>query len=78
MAVLARLDELAGQGCQIVVATHSPVLLAVPGATIYEIADTGEIEQVDYDQALPVRLTREFLAAPEKFLRYLLTDDEDE
>lgn len=75
MAVLARLATLAGQGCQIVVATHSPILLALPGATIYEIAETGEIERVDSDQALPVRLTRDFLGAPEKFLRYLLTDD---
>jgi predicted ATPase len=75
MAVLARLADLADQGCQIVVATHSPILLALPGAVIYEIAETGQIERVDYDQALPVRLTRDFLGAPEKYLRYLLTDD---
>ncbi len=76
MAVLARLAELAGQGCQIVVATHSPILLALPGATIYEIAEDGEITAVDYDQALPVRLTRGFLAAPQWFLRHLLTEDD--
>jgi predicted ATPase len=75
MAVLARLAELADQGCQIVVATHSPILLALPGATIYEIDEDGQIERVDYDQALPVRLTRDFLGAPEKFLRHLLTDE---
>ncbi|MQA10035.1 MAG: AAA family ATPase [Pseudonocardiaceae bacterium] len=76
MAVLARLAELAQQGCQIVVATHSPILLALPGATIYEIGEDGAIGPVDYDQALPVRLTREFLAAPDRFLRHLLADDE--
>jgi len=76
MAVLARLAELAGQGCQIVVATHSPILLALPGATIYEIGEDGAIEPVDYDQALPVRLTREFLAAPDRFLHHLVGDDE--
>ncbi|MFD2419404.1 AAA family ATPase [Amycolatopsis pigmentata] len=76
MAVLARLAELAGQGCQIVVATHSPILLALPNATICEIADTGEIERVEYDQALPVRVTRGFLDAPERFLRHLLSEDE--
>ncbi|GEL17831.1 AAA family ATPase [Pseudonocardia asaccharolytica] len=75
MAVLARLAELAGQGSQIVVATHSPILLALPGATIYEIAESGEIACVDYDRALPVRLTRDFLAAPERFLRHLLIED---
>lgn len=76
MAVLARLAELAGQGCQIVVATHSPILLALPGATIYEIAEDGAIERVGYDEALPVRQTRDFLAEPQRFLRYLLADDE--
>jgi predicted ATPase len=76
MAVLARLVELVGQGCQVVVATHSPILLALPDALIYEIGEDGRIERVDYDQALPVRLTRAFLGAPDKFLRYLLTDDE--
>ncbi|OZM71030.1 ABC transporter ATP-binding protein [Amycolatopsis antarctica] len=74
MAVLARLAELAGQGSQIVVATHSPILLALPGATIYGISDEGAIERTDYDGALPVRLTRDFLAAPERYLRHLLDE----
>ncbi|TCP54930.1 putative ATPase [Tamaricihabitans halophyticus] len=74
MAVLSRLAELAGQGCQIVVATHSPILLALPGATIYEIAETGEIERVGFDEALPVRITRDFLAEPQRYLRHLLTE----
>jgi predicted ATPase len=75
MAVLACLAELVKQGSQIVVATHSPILLALPGATIYEITETGEIEAVDYDQALPLRMTRDFLAAPRRYLRHLLTDE---
>ncbi|MGX1771603.1 AAA family ATPase [Nocardia brasiliensis] len=74
MAVLARFAELTEQGSQIVVATHSPVLLALPGATILEISDDGTISTVPYDEALPVRLTRDFLSAPEKFLRHLLPD----
>lgn len=57
-------------------ATHSPIMLALPGAIIYEIVEDGGIEPVDYDQALPVRLTRDFLATPERFLRHLLSDDE--
>jgi hypothetical protein len=46
----------------------------VPGATILEIGDDGAISRVSYDEALPVRLTREFLAAPERLLRILLDD----
>ncbi len=72
MAALTRLADLVDQRCQIIVATHSPILLALPGATIYEIADDGTISVVSYDDALPVRLTRDFLSDPDRYLRHLL------
>jgi predicted ATPase len=72
LALLARMDELVGQGGQFVTATHSPILLALPGATILEIDDGGTIRRVDFDDALPVRLTRDFLAAPDRYLRHLI------
>lgn len=75
MAVLARLADLATKNCQILVATHSPILLALPGATIYEISDCGSIEAVAYEDAMPVRLTKDFLAQPDKYLRHLVDDD---
>jgi predicted ATPase len=75
--MLARLSELAAQGCQLLIATHSPVLLALPGATILELGDDGQLRQVGYDDALPVRLTRDFLANPKIYLRHLLDDDGD-
>ncbi len=74
MALLARIADLAERNCQVLIATHSPILLALPGATILEIGDDGAISRVSYDEALPVRLTREFLAAPERLLRILLDD----
>jgi predicted ATPase len=55
-----------------VVATHSPILLALPGATILEITDDGTMEHIDYEQASSVQLTRDFLACPQRFLRHLL------
>lgn len=76
MAALARMSLLVAQGCQLIVATHSPILLALPDATIYEIAEAGRIEQVDYDSALPVRLTRDFLTTPDRYLQHLFGDDE--
>nr|WP_255358504.1 MULTISPECIES: AAA family ATPase [unclassified Pseudonocardia] len=71
LAVLRRMTDLTGQGSQFVVATHSPVLLALPGATILEIGDDGAIRKVGYDDAAPVVLTRGFLADPDAFLRHL-------
>ncbi len=71
LAVLARMTDLTARGSQFVVATHSPVLLALPGATILEIGDDGAVRRVGYDEALPVVLTRSFLADPDAFLRHL-------
>ncbi|MEU9444113.1 AAA family ATPase [Streptomyces sp. NPDC048304] len=78
LALLARMHDLVAQGSQFLIATHSPILLALPGATIMEISDEGGLEQVDFDQALPVRLTRQFLGAPDRFLRNLLGAEEND
>lgn len=75
LALVRRLHDLVVEGAQCVIATHSPILLALPGATILEVSDTGDIAPVAYDQALPVVLTRDFLQAPDRFLRHLLTDE---
>jgi predicted ATPase len=73
MAVLARLADLAEhQECQVIVATHSPILLALPGATIYEVTEAGSIQTVEFDDAMPVRLTRRFLSEPDSMLRHLV------
>ncbi|MCG8924209.1 AAA family ATPase [Lentzea sp. CC55] len=70
LTVLRRMHELVGEGSQFIIATHSPILLAAPGATILEITDT--IDEVTYDTAEPVALTRNFLGGPDRFLKHLL------
>ena len=72
LAALARMHDLVQHGSQFLVATHSPVLLAVPGARILEIGEDGTIEPVDFDDALPVRATRRFLANPAATVREVL------
>ncbi len=67
------MHQLVAAGSQFVVATHSPLLLAYPGATIYECSEGG-LAQVEYDEAEPVRVTRGFLATPERYLQILLED----
>jgi predicted ATPase len=71
LALVARIHDLVAAGSQFILATHSPILLAVPGARILEIAADGGIEAVGYDAAQPVALTRAFLAKPERFLHHL-------
>lgn len=70
MALLTRIHDLVELECQFVVATHSPILLALPGATILQLDDDG-VHPVTYADALPVDLTRRFLADPDSYLRHL-------
>jgi predicted ATPase len=74
LALLARMHELVAEGCQFVIATHSPILLSFPGARIYELSDGG-IASVEYDDTETVTLYRSFLAAPGSYHRHLRRGD---
>lgn len=70
LTFMRRLRELEIDGAQVIAATHSPVLMAYPGARLYELSDRG-IEEVTWEDTDHVRLLRSFLDAPERFLREL-------
>jgi predicted ATPase len=64
------MSDIIAQDAQFVVATHSPILLAYPGATIYSF-DRAPVESVAYDELEHVVLVREFMAEPTRYLRQL-------
>jgi predicted ATPase len=70
LSFLALLRQMVEDGGQAIIATHSPILLAFPGAEIWSF-DQQPIAPVQWDELEHVRLTREFLANPELFLRHL-------
>ena len=70
IALLAMMQDMVHDGGQFIVATHSPILLALPGATIWSF-DERPPRAIAYEESEHVRVTREFLAAPERFLRHL-------
>jgi predicted ATPase len=70
LALLAMLKDMVAQEAQFIIATHSPILLAYPDATI--LAFDGEtIRQTPYDAVENVTLTRQFLANPAAYVRRL-------
>ncbi|MBN4926858.1 AAA family ATPase [Hoyosella rhizosphaerae] len=75
LALVARIAHLVQQNCQFIIATHSPILLALPHARILEIDGHGAISKVEYDSAEPVQLMRRFLDRPDLYLHHLLSDD---
>lgn len=71
LGLLARLDALRDEGAQVVVATHSPLLTALPDATILELGAHG-IRRADWAELEVVDSWRRFLNAPGAYLRPLL------
>ena len=71
MAMLARMHQLVEARSQFVIATHSPIVMAYPGAWIYHIGEEG-LERIEYEETEHVRLTRDFLNHSERFLDELL------
>jgi predicted ATPase len=70
LALIALLQDMIGRDGQFVIATHSPILLAFPGATIYTF-DRTPPERVAFEDLEHVNLTRAFLNDPNSFLRRL-------
>jgi predicted ATPase len=74
LALMALLHERVAAGCQFVIASHSPILLGLPGAAILCAAD-GRLEPTAWTDLEHVRVTRAFLNAPEAVLRRVLAAD---
>lgn len=75
LALLVAMHELIErQDCQFVLATHSPILMAYPGAALLQLGDDG-IVPVRYEETEHFRVTREFLLDHEQYLRRLFRED---
>jgi len=62
---------------QFVIATHSPILLTLPGSRVLSL-DGGRLSEIDYCETEHFRLTRDFLNAPERFFHHLLDDEQQD
>ncbi len=77
MSFLVTMNHLVKLGSQFIIATHSPILLAFPKASIYVIEASG-IELTSYENTEPYTLTKDFLNNTPRMLKYLFEDDEKE
>ena len=73
LAFLAMIKDSVDDGSQFLIATHSPILMAIPGATLFSF-DQRPVCTVTFEDLEHVNLMRDFLAQPERFLRHLWTD----
>lgn len=73
MTLLAEMQRLVEMDSQFIVATHSPILMAFPGAEIMEFTSVG-IRKVNYQETEHYQVTKHFLDDPQRMLHYLLND----
>jgi predicted ATPase len=71
LGLVALLHDLVKAGSQAIVATHSPIIAAVPGATILELGDWG-LRPAQWHELHLVSAHRRFLDDPDSYFRHLL------
>ena len=70
LTFISLLKQMVAEQCQFIIATHSPIIMAFPGATILSFDETP-IQAVAYDELEHVTIMRSFLNNPEQYLRHL-------
>ncbi len=76
LAFVGALSDLARSGSQVLCATHSPVLAALPGATILEVGPWG-LRTARWEDLELVTHWKAYLADPQRYLRHVLDPDPD-
>lgn len=75
LGLVAAVPDGVAAGAQFIIATHSPVLMATPGAALVEVGPDGIVPQ-SYEELEVVQLWASFLDDPQLFLRHLMDDDD--
>ena len=73
LALIAALVDGAKAGAQFVLATHSPLLMSIPGAEVFELTPEG-LTGRGYDDLEVVKYWRSYLDDPARFLRHLVSE----
>lgn len=76
LTALSLIHQLVLQDSQFIIATHSPLIMAYPGARIYEFGEWG-IREVNYRETDHYTVTRSFLEYPEISLKLLMENEEE-
>lgn len=71
LVLMGALHDLAGRGAQVLCATHSPQLAALPDATIFEVGEWG-LRRTDWEDLVLVQNWRAYLNGPGRYLRHVI------
>jgi predicted ATPase len=71
---LVLLHDYCKRGCQFVIATHSPIIMAYPDARIF-LLDSDAIREIAYAETEHYLVTRGFLSNPQRTLAILFAEE---
>lgn len=74
---LVLLDSIVKRDSQLIIATHSPIIMSYPLAKIYAFTEDG-IKPIAYRDTDHYQVTKSFLDSPERMLKHLLDDNSDD
>jgi predicted ATPase len=74
LGLISTLAAVVDDGGQVLCATHSPVLAAMPGATILEVGEWG-LRRTTWEELELVQHWKSYLDAPGRYLRHVLAED---
>lgn len=72
MAMISRIHDLVKKGSQFIIATHSPIIMAYPDSTIYEI--NNEIKAVKYEETEHYQVMKSFINNTQGMLNILMSE----
>lgn len=73
LRILNRIQEQANS--QVIIATHSPILMALPKARVLEVTRHG-IREIDYRDTQHFKLYQSFIVDPEEFIAEAIRDED--
>ncbi|WP_055106659.1 AAA family ATPase [Paenibacillus ihumii] len=71
MAMLSRIHELVNEYSQLIISTHSPIIMAYPDSVIYQLTPEG-IHETTLEETDHFIIMKEFMNGRERMLRELL------
>lgn len=73
MRLMCNIDRLVKNNSQLIISTHSPILMTFPDADIYEISEET-VKLVSYNETEHFQVTKQFLNSPERMIKILLEE----
>ena len=75
LTLFIQIARMAAEGAQFIIATHSPILLGIPGAEILSF-DEGEVRSCRYEETESYQVTEMFMNNREKLIERLLKNED--